>query len=681
VLPPIVKFLKQECSKKGLAPTNAFVLVDWSSVLLLQFAKSPERWSKHGLDLAVANALALETCVRAGPHRRADRIAASALVSTRRALRAIFRSEAFGQDALSTLVTTFTAKGTAPTAGNAVFLGVIAGVSSRLPTVKPVFEKHKADYYGYYTREIVGSRTQLPDYVSKALHDFFDSFPTLEELRKDVFPPIEKALLRAPEVVLNDIVSPMILALPESMDLSDVLLTSMLKPLLSNVKSTNPAIRAGALRTFKALASRSRDGDKIDKVADEVLTPLKQAKVSGADQKVLHAQMLSVLPQSTSLSAKIPAGIAPVALKEPSEPAVLAEVSALTTHLNFGLANGVGVDKAVSDAFIKGMADKRIPVKRLWALRAGDIWWNLSQEQQAQPDVLAFCQATLPKLVEIWQDVNANPLPAALSGLVTVGHYVTALLVEKVQNTRDDKLVAIFKKSDVISQSLATQPKPSFLLNQKVYSKVSTEEDVSIAMRALAAVAPSVTEASSGDLSNAWAQAVIFFTISRTLSSQANAAAKQALTKSYLTSPEKVSKIIVDGMWSWYRSSEQGDKESAAVLSKAHNSDLGAVLASICLPPDSLKKLEANIDVATLQRQATSLVVLARKEVMPRVSWIDLCLRMGVDPGELVRNNLDDFMSTVNSVTEVRHASQFSYHPFAKTSYRTTTTISFRRSA
>ncbi|KAI2486052.1 Translational activator [Pyrenophora tritici-repentis] len=660
VLPPIVKFLKQECSKKGLAPTNAFVLVDWASVLLLQLAKSAETWSKHGLDLATANALALETCVRAGPHRRADRIAASALVSTRRALRAIFRSETFGQDALSKLVTTFTAKGSAPTAGNAVFLGVIAGVSSRLPTVKPVFEKHKADYYTFYTREIIGSRTQLPDYVSKGLHDFFDSFPTLEELRKDVFPPIEKALLRAPEVVLNDVLSPMILALPQSLDLSDILLISMLKPLLSNVKSTNPAIRAGALRTFKALASRSQDGEKVDKVADELLTPLKQGKVSGADQKILHAQMLAVLPQSTSLSAKIPAGIAPVALKEPSEPAVLAEVSALTTHLNFGLANGVSVDKTVSDAFIKGMADRRIPVKRLWALRAGDIWWNLSQEQQARPDVLAFCQTTLPKLVEIWQEVNANPLPAAQSGLVTVGHYVTALLIGKVQNANDEKLVSIFKKSDVISQSLATQPKPSFLLNQKVYSKVSTEEDVSIAMRALAAIAPSVADTSSGDVANAWAQAVIFFTISRTLSSQASSAAKQVLTKSYLrTSPEKISSIIINGLWSWYRSSEQGDKESAAVLSKAQTGDLGAVLASICLPPDSLKKHDASIDTAVLQKQAMSLVVLARKEIMPRVSWIDLCLRMGVDPGELVRNHLEAFMSTVNSVTENKENDQF----------------------
>ncbi|KAI4909720.1 hypothetical protein J4E85_011542 [Alternaria conjuncta] len=652
ILPPVVKFLTQECSKKAIAHANAFVLNDWCSVLLLQFAKSPERWAKLGLDVALANARVLETCVSAGGDRRAGRLSIAALVSTRRALRAIFRSDAIGKDALDKLVTNLTAKGSAPTAGNAVFLGVIAGVSSRLPTVKPLLEGRKQDYYTYYTREIVGSRSQLPDHISNALHDFFDSFPTLEELRKDVIPPIEKALLRAPEVVLNDIVSPMFLALPESMDLSDVLLGNMLKPLLSNVKSSNAAIRAGALRTFKALASRSKDDAKIDKVADEVLTPLRQGKVSGADQKVLHAQMLSALPESITLAKKIPAGIAPVALKEPSEPAVVAEVSAITTHLNFGLANGVALDKAVSDAFIKGMADKRVPVKKLWAIRAADLWWNLSDEQQAQPDVLAFCQTTLPKLIEIWQEVNANPLPATQSGLVTVGHYTVALLIDRVQNMKDEKLGSIYKKSDVISQSLATQPKPSILLNPKVYSKLSSEEDVSIALRALKAIAPDVTLASK-EVADAWAQAFIFLIVAPSVSAKAKAATKQALTEAYLqTSPEKISNIIIEGLWSWYRSSEQEDKESAAFASKAGSAELGAVLSCICLPAETVKKENASVDTEALQKQAMRLVVLARKEIMPRVSWIDLCLRMGVDPGQVVRDNLQDFVSTINEATE-----------------------------
>jgi hypothetical protein len=186
ILPAIVKFLKQECLKKGIAHANAFVLVDWCSVLLLEFAKSSERWSKYGLDVALANARVLETCVGAGNTRRAGRISDSALVSTRRALRAVLRSEATGQDALSKLVTTFTAKGSAPAAGNAVFLGVIAGVSSRLPSVRSEFEKLKPEYYAFYVREMpsLTSSQAFPPWKSCARKSYHHSRKPYYERQK-----------------------------------------------------------------------------------------------------------------------------------------------------------------------------------------------------------------------------------------------------------------------------------------------------------------------------------------------------------------------------------------------------------------------------------------------------------------------------------------------------------------
>ena len=654
VLSHVVGFLKKESQKKSLALSNVIVLVDWCSALVQHFANVPDQWEKHGLDVALALARVLELCMGIEDKRRGARIHHSALVSTRRALRDLFRAKDIGEDALNKLVTSLTAKGASSTAGNALLLGVIAGVSSRLPTVKPLLESRKPDYYTFYTREIVGSRTQIPNHISHAFHDFFDSFPTLDELRKDIIPPIEKALLRAPEVVLNDTVTPMVLALPEDMDLSEVLLGNLLKPLLSNVKSTNPSIRAGALRTFQALASRSRSESAIANVTDEVLNPLKQGKVGGVDQKVLHAQMLSALPESAALSQKIPVSIAPLALKEPNEAAVVAQVTALTKHLKFGLANGVALDKSVSDAFIKGTADKRVPIRRLWALRTADLLWELIPQQLEQKDVVSFYQASLPKLVEIWQEVNANPVPATQSGLVTVGHYVIALLASKVQTSGDATLNGIYKNSDVIAQSLATKPKPSFLLNPRVYSKLNTEADVDIALRALTAVSPWLLEDSTpAEAREAWAHAFIFFIVAQGVSTKAKAAAKIALEKAYVQAPSKISTVTIAGLRSWYKSNEQGDKESAAVASKSGASELYNVLASICLPLESFKRHGASTDAECLREQSVSLLLLARPEIMPRVSWIDLCLRMGVDPGRLVREKLRECVDLINGVTMV----------------------------
>ena len=606
------------------------------------------------MDVALALATVLETCLGTEYKKRGERLHHSVLVSTRRALRALFRAEAVGKDALDKLVAALTTKGTASTAGNGLLLGVIAGVASRLPTVKPLLDSHKQDYYAFYVREIVGSRTKLPDHISNALHDFFDSFPTLDELRTQVIPPIEKALLRAPEVVLNDIVAPMILALPEEWDLSDLLITNLLKPLLSNVKSTNPTIRAGALRTFQALASRSRDESAVAKVTDEILNPLKQGKVSGVDQKVLHAQMLSALPESAALSQKIPSTLAPVALKEPNEAAVIAEVSTLTKHLKFGLAHAVALDKATSDAFIKGMTDKRIPIRRLWALRTADLLWELTSTQLEQKDIISFYQAALPKLVDIWQEVIANPVPATQSGLVTVGHFVTALLATKVSSLGDATLSSVYKKASVFTQSLTLKPKPSFLLNPRVYSKLNSEEDVELAVRALIAVSPSLSDSSTPtEAREAWAHAFIFSIVAQGVSTKAKAAAKLALEKAYVQAPATISTVIINGLWSWYKSNEQGDKEGAAIASKSGVNELHTVLACICVPQDLFTKQGVDVDRDSLQQQCVNLLLLARPDILPRASWIDLCLRMGIDPGQLVRDKLQQCVELINNATMV----------------------------
>jgi hypothetical protein len=111
---------------------------------------------------------------------------------------------------------------------------------------------------------------------------------------------------------------------------------------------------------------------------------------------------------------------------------------------------------------------------------------------------------------------------------------------------------------------------------------------------------------------------------------------------------------MVQGIWSWYRSSEQEEKDSAAVASKTGCNELGAVINCLCLPSEAVQKQGADIDLASLRVQALSLIVLARSEMIPRTSWIEMCLRMGVDPGDMVRACLKECINTINEATEVR---------------------------
>ncbi|KAK3045034.1 hypothetical protein LTS18_014736, partial [Coniosporium uncinatum] len=281
VLPSLIQFLTTEAAKPGIAPANAFVLVEWCSILLQDFADHSTLWNKWGIDVVAADSQVLELCVGSAAR---ESVKHSAVVVTRRALRRVFGSEELGKGAVSSIVEQLASKGSSPTARHSVLLGVTAGVAARLESVKPELEHKKKDYITFYTREIIGSRVALPKHIAEGLHDFFENFVGPEELEKEIIPSVEKALLRAPEVVLNDLVSPLLRSVSHSIDQADILHKQLLKPLLSNIKSTNATIKAGAVATFETTALRSHDEATVGKIADEILNPLKSGKVTAADQ-------------------------------------------------------------------------------------------------------------------------------------------------------------------------------------------------------------------------------------------------------------------------------------------------------------------------------------------------------------------------------------------------------------
>ena len=71
------------------------------------------------------------------------------------------------------------------------------------------------------------------------------------------------------------------------------------------------------------------------------------------------------------------------------------------------------------------------------------------------------------------------------------------------------------------------------------------------------------------------------------------------------------------------------------------------VVKSICLTPTEIEKSGQSVAKEDLESQANSLLVLARPELIPRASWIDLCLRMELDPGNLVTKYQDELMNEI----------------------------------
>ena len=679
-LASFVKNVHLETSKPGLAPSNAFVLVEWCSTLLGALSGS-SKWEKWGLDTLVSNAQALELCFSGSR----PTVKQSALVATWRGLRKVFWNSETREKRIRDAVRKLSSKGSHPSPQNSVMLGAIAGVCARLPDAgipnpqpdaKAVLSAQKSEFYTFYNREIIGSRTAVPEHIANGLKYFFLDFTTDDDLEKEIVPSLEKALLRAPEIVLNDLVTLLFQSLSDSVDLSAILRTKLLKPLLANIKSTNATIRQGALSAFKAAVPKCHDMDAVAKIAEEILTPLKSGKLPSADQKVFHAEMLAVLPVSKATASTVAPALAGVAGKEANEGALAAETLALLHYLEWGVLNGMDLDKSVIDAFIKGTSDKKVPIRRLWTSRLGELLWS-SDAETLKSKFSTLAESSIPALLDMWNEITANPLAAAQSGLVTSAIIFAAIAHDKLASMSNTKIDAALKKAQTSKQALTMQPKPSFLLNQRIYGKLTSDEDFKWFIRALSSLSRelAVLEPNSA-VSLGWSQAIIFCICSSTVKPAFRKDASRALSKLYVENPVHISQVIVAGLWQWRNSIESVDKDSVAATAKTENQNLHLVVKSICLPCTEIARLGGEVDESVRKEQMVLMLVLSRPELLPRVNWIDLCLRVEVDPGELARQSGHYLIQQILEITafneKVRLLRSIQRFFFLLTFYQTT---------
>lgn len=551
---------------------------------------------------------------------------------------------------IAEIIDKLTAKSQSPSFHSAVLLGIVAGVCARLKSVRPMLEANKNLYYSFYIREILGSRSPVPQHIVTAYNDFFASFTTQEDLQRDIVPSLEKALLRAPEVVLNDLVSPMVKSLPSDIDFSEALADHLLKPFLANLKSQNPTVRNGALSAFSACLTHSRDEKHLQKITNDILGPLASSKINVAEQRTLHSRMLGFLPYDVVRSATICTTLAMVVSKESNETALNAETAALAEHISSLLAAASeDIDQnlgLVTNAFSKGLSDKRPAIRKTWVISTGDVLWRLKIQSVDTHIGSRFVDAVAPKLWDCFDDVIANLHASALSGLAVVAYIVVATYDFIMAHCLSEQVIARGRKSEVHGQSFGTNPKSS-ILNHRIYTKLSGDDETRWVIRALGVYRLPIkdtAQASSGTSEDDWALAFLYFIVAADVSPSSRKAAAIALRDLYALHPKAVSQIIIQGLWIWHRQVENEEKDGAATAAKTRNSDLYLAVRSICPPRTDASDSLHIADAEVLRSQLIDMLVLARPDVLPKVSWIDLCLSVGQDPGDLARAETDRIM-------------------------------------
>ena len=595
----------------------------------------------------MADAQLLELCMASDTR---ESVKNSSLVVTRRALRKVFKTTAIAVDAMKSIILMSTAKRLLGYRST-VFLGIVAGVCARLPAARSLLVESKAYFYSLWVKEVIGSKSVVPYHISSAFHDFFSSFTTIEDLQSEIVPALEKALLRAPEVVLNDLITPMVTSLPSEIDLSEILASRILRPLLANVKSSSLDIRLGAVSSFAAFMNRCHDTIHIESIVDQILTPLTTLKIVSPEQRVLHAQMLALLPSHSSYSKLICDGLSGVVSKETNEAAAGAEATALIKHIESVILVHSFKIESSADTLVKGLSDKRPSFQKFWALRVGTLLWNLRLTAPRTDAVTSLVESVLPKLLDLHREVAANPLPSTQTGLVVAGYIVISLMHFLDEAVQDPKLRAVLNKAKIQDHACALGSKPSFLLNQKVYTKLSSSEDHIWLIRALRACCHRICSVdSTAVVQSSWMQSLLYTTASSRASPAVHKEATDSLAEMYKEYPQRMGQIAIEGLWTWYRHVSLVVKDSAAVAAQAGTAKLYLVVRSISLPTQQSSQGEATVAQDILQAQLIDMLVLCRPEILPKTNWIDTCLRVGQDPGQLASTRTEQCISHVNSL-------------------------------
>ncbi|EXJ63580.1 uncharacterized protein A1O5_11341 [Cladophialophora psammophila CBS 110553] len=635
--PAVTKFLLQESQKAVIAPGNAFVLLEWCCLVQQEIRLNEKSFEQCFGKICLAAARLLDKCedkaVRGG-------VQGSALTIARRGLRDAFKTPQVGNKALQ-LALQDVASSSDANASQALYVGVIAGVSARITERREQLQDSKKQVLDFYVKSIISSKTPVPFNQSMGLKDFFLDFVALQDIGEVLVPAIEKAILRSPEAILQGPIEVLALCLPTALDISGFVHGKLVKPLLSAMNSTNATIRDGAGKALSALVGRGGSPDALQKIAGEIGSAMKASKAGSFELRGLLADALSIIAPELTTSSVIAQSIVPAASKEANEGALRKEVAALAPHLQL-IVTASSIEKTLSDLILKGTLDKRLPFRKLWVLCLANVLKHLANAPSERVS-REFVKSALNILKDAYDEVALNPIPATQNGFVAAGFGLPAIFDAPILKTDEYKSSTY---DELRNQCLTIRPKLSFLLNPKVYTRLSSADDCQWALYALTNLTQNLEQASE-EAKTAWARAILHHLLTPEVDSSVRKQTGIVLSQAYSERPASVGQSIVLGIWDVLRSRAL-ELTKMAEHSLNDNRLLQAVKC-ISLPRDRLENMTQEAAVEVLKQQAISTVVLLRPELIINSNWIATCLATGIDPGELAKERQEQLFKEILS--------------------------------
>ena len=645
--------MKKQVVKGIVAPSNAFVLLELAASLMMLNLQANRYESgvipKWYRSAAIAYAQCLDSS-----NRQSVKAAAQTLVG--RTLHTVLKSKLEAKERLEDILSDLTRLSHGISQGTrfAPFLGLVAGVAMQYDWAQDLVRAKQADYIAYYKHYILDSKIILPHHTSSGLHWFFRYYVSKEDLVREVIPPLEKAMLRSPEIVFSGFVPGLVHGLDNDIDLGGVVSNRLISPLLSAFKSTDEGVRRGAGKAMRALLSQCRDFQYLKEIIDSLLSALRSAKGASSDFRILIAKSLGHVIRQMDSSTAIVKGLISIAAKEANENALRSEVLSISKHLPELLLQVTGKDKADLDTILKASQDKRAVFRKWWLL---SISKSISTIRIAPENPLAqiFIKGALDLLLAAFEEVSANPVAAPQSGLPCIAFSLVAIL--KLDIVKLNTALAS-KTANLVTQVLTIQPKPSFFLNPRVYTKLTDPEELSLTLCGVMSVASDLQNASE-DVRVAWAQSIIYLMVCSDVDATIRQEAGIKLSEAFVAFPEAIGTSVVLGVWQWLRAIKKADKDAVAVNSRAPPGRVISCLRSITPRKTTWMASGKEIPTDIIGQQTARTSVLLQKELIPGADWIEFCLRAGLDPGTAAREHKSALIADIQTRFEVDTGSRW----------------------
>ena len=231
------------------------------------------------------------------------------------------------------------------------------------------------------------------------------------------------------------------------------------------------------------------------------------------------------------------------------------------THQTILLENNTPMDDEVTKMVIAGLMDKRAKIKVGWATASSSIIWNA---KSTNPSLVAFSKNISKNLFGVFNEVAANGVQASQNRTILAGYAICAATLGRWSEWPDSQLCTVpsenclttaqlVKSEGVLKSATAVAPKPSFLLNERIYSKLSVERDQLWAINALEVVGTTDLE----HMGLGWSIAAIYFVVNPGLSWKVRSTAMVMVEKVLLSlEVEKRCEgadYVVLGMEDWLR--------------------------------------------------------------------------------------------------------------------------------